>query len=97
MKNRILITLLILINVINPAFSLTLSDEVKAGAFFLFKISAGVIISSIIIGIGLWIFSIFILKKSNKKNNSKANKFTCEIDDTKNMAEAINTFLMINK
>ena len=84
-------------NMISPAYSLTLSNEIKAGALFLFKISMGVIIASVLIGIGLWIFSIFKLKNEMRKIDSRAEDFTCEIDDTKNIGEAIKTFLNINK
>lgn len=97
MKSKILTLLIVLISIINPAYSIGVSGEIKAAAAFFLKISVGVIISSIIIAIGLWIFSLFVLKKKSGKTNSKTNKFTCEIDDTKNMGEAINTFLMINK
>lgn len=101
MKNKILTALIVLINIINPAYSIGVSDEIKAGAIFFSKMMAFVFIMSIIIGIGLLILRPFILnfilKKKIGKPNSKTNKFTCEIDDTKNMGEAINTFLTINK
>ena len=97
MKNKILITTVILLNLISPAYSLTVSNEAKAGAIFLFKISAGVIISAIIIGIGLWLFSIFKLKREIGKIDSCAEDFTCEIDDTKTIGDAIKTFLTINR
>ena len=84
-------------NIISPAYSLEVSNEIKAGAVFLLKISIGVVISAVIIGIGLWLFSIFKLKREMSKTDSRAEEFTCEIDDTKTIDEAIKTFLMINK
>ncbi|MBQ7450539.1 hypothetical protein IJS77_03905 [bacterium] len=97
MKNKILITLIILMNMANPAFSFTVSNEIKAGAVFFFKISALVVLSAIIIGIGLWLYKIFIFKKNSSKTDSQADKFTCEIDDAKTIGDAIKTFLTINK
>ena len=57
-KNKIIITTIVLMNIISPAYSLTVSNEIKAGAFFLLKMSMGVVISAIVIGIGLWLFSL---------------------------------------
>ena len=85
-------------NIASPAFALTVSDEIKAGAVFFVKMSIGVVISALIIGIGLWIYSRFKLQKEKTGMNiSPAEKFTCETDDTKTMAEAIKTFLTVNR
>ncbi len=59
--------------------------------------SIGVVGAAIVIGIGLWIFSIFKLKRELGKIDSRAEEFTCEIDDAKTIGEAIKTFLTINK
>ena len=97
MKNKILITLLIIMNMVSPAFAFTVSNEVKAGAAFLLKMTMWVIISSVVIGIGLWLYSIFKLRKESVRTDSNADKFTCEIDDAKTIGDAIRTFLTINK
>ena len=82
-------------NIITPAFAV--SNEIVAGAKFLAKISLGVVIASVIIGVGLWIYSIIKMKKDSVRTDSKADKFTCEIDDVKTVGDAIKTFLVINK
>ena len=97
MKNKIIITTIVLMNIISPAYSLTVSNEIKAGAFFLLKMSIGVVISAIVIGIGLWLFSLLKLKMEMNKVDSRAEDFTCEIDDTKTIGDAIKTFLAVNK
>lgn len=97
MKNKILIATIIIINIISPAYALNVSSEIKAGAIFLLKMSIGVVLSAIVIGIGLWLFSIFKLKREMSKIDSRAEEFTCEIDDTKTIGDAIKTFLTINK
>ena len=97
MKNKILITTIILMNIISPAYSIEVSNEIKAGAIFLFKISIGVVISAIVIGAGLWLYSILKLKREMGKIDSRAEEFTCEIDDTKTIGDAIKSFLVINK
>ena len=84
-------------NIISPAYSLTISNEIKAGAVFLLKMSIGVVVAAIVIGIGLWLFSLFKITREMRKTDSQAESFTCEIDDTKTIGEAIKTFLMINK
>ena len=96
-NTKILTVLALIITSISvPAYGFELSNELKAGAVYLVKISIGVVISSIIIAIGLWIYSRVQNNKLEKSPDSGANKFKCEIDDTTSMEEAISTFLNIN-
>lgn len=94
MKNKLLLFIIGLST--TPAFAKGVSGEIKAGAVFFFKISAGVAIAALIIGIGLWIYSLVLKKKELLSSDSKASEFKCEIDDTKTIDEAITTFLNIN-
>ena len=97
MSKKILTALtLIIASITTPAYGFELSNELKAGAVYLVKISIGVVISSIIIAIGLWIYSRVQNKKHQNNPDSGANKFRCEIDDTTSMDDAIITFLNIN-
>ena len=85
MNKKILwVFLIMLIGIITPAygFDFVLPNELKAGAVYLVKISIGVVISSFVIGIGLWIYSRFNNAKQQKSLNSNVNQFRCEIDDT---------------
>ena len=95
MKHKILLTLILLMNIICPAFAI--SNEIKAGGVFLIKMSIGVVAASIVIGLGLWLYSIIKIKRDSIKTDSRADKFTCEIDDAKTIGDAIKTFLVINK
>ena len=61
------------------------------------KLAIGVVVSSVIIAILLWFCKLFLDKKNAVSTDSKADKFTCEIDDTNTVDEAINTFFVINK
>lgn len=100
MKNKIFALAITLITLTTPTFagvSVQVSNEFKNFATMLVKMSIGVAISVVVIGIGLWILSLFKVKKEIKSVDSKAEKFTCEIDDTQTFDEAIGTFLKINK
>ena len=96
--NKKLFTILLIIftGIISPAYGFEISNELKAGAVYLVKISIGVVISSIVIGIGLWIYSRIKNNKLKKSPNSRAKDFKCDIDDTNSIDEAISTFLKIN-
>ena len=73
------------------------SGEFNVLLSYAIKISVGVIISSIVIAIGVWIYKQLIYNKQAKSTDSKADKFKCERDDTQTVDEAIHTFLVINK
>ena len=94
----IILIICIIYNAI-PAFAAktSLVGELKAGVVFLLKMSIGVIISAVIIGLGLWFYRRIKIKKDLTSNDSNAENFTCEIDETKTIDEAIRTFLKINE
>ena len=69
--------------------------EFKAAAIILAKAFGWVLVSIIIITIGLLLF-IKITKKKSSSTNSNIQNTKCEIDNTSNIDEAINTFLNIN-
>ncbi len=92
------ILLITLMNIISPALAAKTgaSDEVKAFGIMFVKISLGVVLSSLIIAIGLWLYNLTRKSQEQRSIDSKAQQYTCEIDDTKTIAEAIKTFLTIN-
>lgn len=100
MKNKIILLLITLMTTVPFAFA---EGETKPqGEFnvllsYAIKISIGVIVSSILIAIGVWIYKQILNRRNAKSTDSKADKFKCEIDDTQTIDEAIHTFLEINK
>ena len=97
MNKKVLLTLTILImNIVAPLYAHASSlGEFKAAAILLAKALGWVFISIIIIIAGLLIY----IKMSNKKTSYKpdySENQKCEIDDTNNIDEAINSFLNIN-
>ena len=99
-KNKIILLIITLMTTVPIAFA---EEEIKTqGEFnvllsYAIKFSLGVVISSIIIAIGVWIYKQIMNIQKAKSTDSKADKFKCEIDDTQTIDEAIQTFLIINK
>ena len=100
MKQKITALLILLMTIVPSALAETeqkAQGDLKVLLPYAIKISIWVIVSSIVIAIGLWIYKQILDRKQSKLTDSKADKFTCEIDDTKTIDEAIHTFLVINK
>ena len=100
MKNRIYLLIITMLSLTTEVFAdepAKTSGELNNFLSFAVKISIWVVVCSVIIAIGLWVYKQILDRKNTKSPDSKADKFTCEIDDTETIDEAINTFLEINK
>ncbi len=95
-KKGLIILTAIIMSITAPLYAYASSlGEFKAAAIILAKAFGWVFVSIIIIFSGLLLF-MKISKNKSENKPERAENFKCEIDDTNNIDEAINSFLNVN-